>query len=384
MPKLEEDIYSQLHYLKSSTYDNSNFMTKEFIDNLLEKIKNELGYQKGSDEIFDVIQERLNSRINPRDISSICNYTKGDMLIIDEAIKKGFNIDKNIDLIYLKEKNLNTLSQTLDKYYNSIYEKALKEKNNFEFYIKNKKDHLIASGGPSYQREIPNIQKEIDQFNNDVKKSLVISDLNNNEEILLKDYVEKLKNDLQKLENNKEIKEEHKQEKNYNPVSFKLTDGVKSEYYNIKYDSKDFTNQNLVDCVELLITDMAVCDAYRNDISKNRLFNDFNITLSYCENKDDIYNFQKFMEELSNYNGYAKKFYEENIDKFKLVSEKEATELQSKEKEKQQLEEKTASKGSVQSEEELEEQKRKLNDNSMLQQKSIQGYQNTTERGMGY
>ena len=203
-----QDLDTRLHYLSSGVYESSNLISKEFIDKLLDDVMYEYGELRGSKVIFDIIQNRLEKRIGSRNISDIKDFVQGDMLLIEEAINKGFNIDRKIDLEQLKERELHTISETLDEYYNSIYTKANKEAFNLDFYLQQQKEHLIASGGPSLLNNEQKLADMSNDFNKQVEQALSVSNTNSKDNILLKDEIEIIK---QKINNEKELtKEEEK------------------------------------------------------------------------------------------------------------------------------------------------------------------------------
>ena len=58
-----QDLSTRLHYLSGGTYEGRSQITKEFIDEMLDEVIAEYGLTKGSIEIFNIIQNRLSSRI---------------------------------------------------------------------------------------------------------------------------------------------------------------------------------------------------------------------------------------------------------------------------------------------------------------------------------
>ena len=224
------DLGTKLWHLNSTFYDDSNEITKEFLDEILDEVISEYGLKKGSTEIFNIIQNRLSERIYTRSIVEMKDYIQGDILLIEEAIAKGFNINKRITLDTLEEKGLHNISKTLDEYYNSIYSKANKEAFNLDFYLKQQKEHLIAAGGPSLLSNEQNLSDMSNRFNNDVKQALTVS----NGEVLLKDRIEEIKEQIKKQQELSKVSKSMQQQKDENKEIKK----EKEETNEIKYSEK--------------------------------------------------------------------------------------------------------------------------------------------------
>lgn len=183
-----ESLNQRLNWFRNGVYENGkdNKVTREFIAQLLDEVISEYGMEEGSNDIFYTIESRLSKRINARSVAEMKDYVVGDMLLLEEAIKKGFDINRPIDDEWLKENNkVETVPEALDKYYDCITKKADKELIN-RFYNTN---HYEIKGG-SYETN-----KAIAEVKNDVRETLTIK-LSDTEEVSLKDFIEKIKNQL--------------------------------------------------------------------------------------------------------------------------------------------------------------------------------------------
>lgn len=330
--------------------------TIQYLDGLIKKIEQQKSYEKIQEEIKELQEQK---RINEEKIRE---SRRNEML--QESIQK-------FDFAYSEyvHKSGTMFSSDLAAidYYKTedvLFDIVRKNSKNKDFIL-----HVA-------QTDV-NLLKEV--------KSDLLSDsdvirtaLNTNSELAErvlpnKDLVSKIVREMQ--QNEKQLDK---------PVSYKIQGGVKSEYYNI-LSTPEFQKFNLSDKFAALLSDIAYADADRTTASFERASKKFLETMSYCNDKNDILKFEKIMEQLSTYGGYAKNLFDENKNKFELMVKEEQEKYKSDEKKRNSMKEETAQKGSVNSDEnEFEKQKQKLNEESELQQKVTGNYENNQEMGMGY
>lgn len=330
--------------------------TIQYLDGLIKKIEQQKSYEKIQDEIKELQEQK---RINEEKIRE---SRRNEML--QESIQK-------FDFAYSEyvHKSGTMFSSDLAAidYYKTedvLFDIVRKNSKNKDFIL-----HVA-------QTDV-NLLKEV--------KSDLLSDsdvirtaLNTNSEVAErvlpnKDLVSKIEREMQ--QNEKQLDK---------PVSYKIQGGVKSEYYNI-LSTPEFQKFNLSDKFAALLSDIAYADADRTTASFERASKKFLETMSYCNDKNDILKFEKIMEQLSTYGGYAKNLFDENKNKFELMVKEEQEKYKSDEEKRNSMKEETAQKGSVNSDEnEFEKQKQKLNEESELQQKVTGNYENNQGMGMGY
>ncbi len=119
-----------------------------------------------------------------------------------------------------------------------------------------------------------------------------------NQSMLNINGIETAKNYVNELEKNKR-----------NPVSFKVEDGIGSEYFNVQYRPNGGLSELDINCSSLL-TYMALADMTRKEERINKLMYKFYQTLLLCHTEEDFNHFRSFMGIVAKVGGYAVEFNE--------------------------------------------------------------------------